>query len=75
MIDDFIEDDIEASFDIVKWHEWITWFIRAIISISLLISLAIILKYALIEPYSIQMLEIDIQTNYEPAAKKGDREI
>ena len=75
MIDDYIEDDIEANFDIVKWHEWITWFIRAIVSISLLVALSIILKYALIEPYSIQMLELEAEFNYEPAAKKGDREI
>jgi hypothetical protein len=51
------------------------WTIRFVISFSLLIALAFILKYTLIDPNSIQMLELPIEFNYEPAAKKGDREI
>lgn len=51
------------------------WAIRFVISFSLLVILGFILKYTLIEPYSIKMLELSIEFNYEPAAKKGDREI
>lgn len=51
------------------------WIARLIISFSLLIILGFILNYTLIEPYSIKMLELSIEFNYEPAAKKGDREI
>lgn len=51
------------------------WITRFVISISLLVALAYILKYTLIEPNSIQMLELPIEFNYEPAVKKGDREI
>ncbi len=51
------------------------WITRFVISISLLVALAYILKYTLIEPNSIQMLELSIEFNYEPAVKKGDREI
>jgi hypothetical protein len=40
-----------------------------------MIILGFILNYTLIEPYSIKMLELSIEFNYEPAAKKGDREI
>lgn len=51
------------------------WLIRFAIAWPLMMLLAFILKYTLIEPYSIQMLELEAEFNYEPAAKKGDREI
>lgn len=54
---------------------FIVWLIRLSISFPLLVLLAFILKYTLIEPYSYHMLELPIEFNYEPAAKKGDREI
>lgn len=73
---DYIEDEIEeANADNERLSGIFNWLIRFIISFSLLVGLGFILKYTLIEPYSYQMLELPIEFNYEPAAKKGDREI
>ena len=61
---------------LLKLDEWLNWIFRFIISVSLLVILAHVLKYNLIEPNSIQMLELSIEFNSnEPAAKKGDKEI
>lgn len=69
-----IEDETLVPY-LLAINEIQNWTFRFIISFSLLIALAFILKYTLIEPNSIQMLELPIEFNYEPAAKKGDREI
>lgn len=68
------EDETTVPY-LLKLDEWLNWIFRFIMSISLLVILTHILKFNLIEPNSIQMLEIPIEFNYEPAAKKGDREI
>lgn len=69
-----IEDDTLVPY-LLALNEIQNWLMRFIISFSLLVGLAYILKYTLIEPNSIQLLELPIEFNYEPAAKKGDREI
>ena len=73
IFEDYIEDEInEAGEDDKNIAGIFNWIIRFIVSFSLLVGLAFILKYTLIEPYSYQMLELPIEFNYEPAAKKGE---
>jgi hypothetical protein len=75
-LDDYIESEIEeANLDNERLTGIFNWIVRFVISFSLMIILGFILNYTLIEPYSIKMLELSIEFNYEPAAKKGDREI
>ena len=69
-----IEDETLVPY-LLTLNEIQNWITRFVISFSLLVALTYILKYTLIEPNSIQMLELPIEFNYEPAAKKGDREI
>lgn len=76
ILDDYIEGEIEeANLDNERLTGIFNWIVRFVISFSLMIILGFILNYTLIEPYSIKMLELSIEFNYEPAAKKGDREI
>lgn len=76
ILDDYIESEIEeANLDNERLTGIFNWIVRFVISFSLMIILGFILNYTLIEPYSIKMLELSIEFNYEPAAKKGDREI
>lgn len=76
ILDDYIEGEIEeANLDNERLTGIFNWIVRFDISFSLMIILGFILNYTLIEPYSIKMLELSIEFNYEPAAKKGDREI
>lgn len=67
-----MEDD-EEFLNLLALHDMMTWLIRAAISIPLLAVLAIILKYYLIEPYSANMLEFDVEFESVPL-KKGDKE-
>lgn len=72
--DDWVEIDRNENL-FLTIEALLDWSIRFVISFSLLVILGFILKYTLIEPYSIQILELEAEFNYEPAAKKGDREI
>ena len=72
--EDWIEIDKNENL-FLTIDAYLGWAIRFVISFCLMLILGFILNYTLIEPYSIQMLELSIEFNYEPAAKKGDREI
>lgn len=50
-----------------------SWLIRLACCIPLLMLLALTVKWKLIEPYSINVVNFDVEP--EPVAKKGDREI
>lgn len=72
--DDWVEIDRNENL-FLTIEALLDWSIRFVMSFSLLIILAFVLKYTVIEPYSYQILELEAEFNYEPAAKKGDREI
>lgn len=67
--EDYYEHAIEASFNAVVLHEVLEWIIRAFISISLLVCLAFVLKYYLIEPYSVNVLELNVEFDNIPAQR------
>lgn len=70
-----MEENYELAPYLLTIKEWENWLIRLAVSLPLLMLLAFVLKHTLIEPNSIQMLELNIEFNYEPASKKGDKEI